>query len=235
MRFISIFFALFTSQIVFASECNQQAVGATYQIQNKKINYNFELWLSPNQVIHRNLSTNISELWEKNSLGMVKLTRYFDTHKRGIEYQPNELPESVKDWSEKQQLISNSLLTDMTLISTSGHGCDLTTKYQKQQDGNSIELEWLNNHSLVKKLVVRHKSNVVDQIQLTQLVTNSIERDEVLSALTKLYTTDFIDVGDNESDPFLLKMINLGFVKHGASGVYTADGQVVGEDHHHHH
>ena len=46
-------------------------------------------------------------------------------------------------------------------------------------------------------------------------------------------TTDYADIGDNESDPFLAKMINLGFVEHGASGFYHADGSPIEQLHAH--
>ena len=46
-------------------------------------------------------------------------------------------------------------------------------------------------------------------------------------------TTDYADIGDSESDPFLRKMINLGFVEHGSSGMYDAQGNDIGGEHHH--
>ena len=46
-------------------------------------------------------------------------------------------------------------------------------------------------------------------------------------------TTDYADVGDNESDPMLAKMIKLGFISHGASGFYHADGTQIESGHHH--
>lgn len=46
-------------------------------------------------------------------------------------------------------------------------------------------------------------------------------------------STDYADIGDNESDPFLLRMINLGFIEHGGSGFYDADGHDMGAGHAH--
>ncbi len=46
-------------------------------------------------------------------------------------------------------------------------------------------------------------------------------------------STDYADIGDNESDPFLLRMINLGFIEHGGSGFYDADGHDMGAAHAH--
>ena len=46
-------------------------------------------------------------------------------------------------------------------------------------------------------------------------------------------TTDFADIGDNEADPFLIKMINLGFIEHGSSGMYNPQGENIDIDHNH--
>ena len=46
-------------------------------------------------------------------------------------------------------------------------------------------------------------------------------------------TTDYADIGDNESDPFLAKMINLGFIEHGATGFYNQQGEAIQGGHHH--
>ena len=48
-------------------------------------------------------------------------------------------------------------------------------------------------------------------------------------------TTDYAYIGDNENDPFLAKMINQGFVEHGASGFYDAQGNQLQGSHKHHH
>ncbi len=45
--------------------------------------------------------------------------------------------------------------------------------------------------------------------------------------------TDYSDVGDNESDPFVRKMINMGFVSLGTLGVYNLNGQVIDGVHGH--
>lgn len=47
-------------------------------------------------------------------------------------------------------------------------------------------------------------------------------------------TTDYADVGDSESDPFLEKRINLGFIEHGAIGFCDADVHVLEGSHQHH-
>ena len=45
---------------------------------------------------------------------------------------------------------------------------------------------------------------------------------------------DFADIGDSEENPFVKKMINWGFVEHGASGFYDEHGHAI-EGHGHAH
>ena len=45
--------------------------------------------------------------------------------------------------------------------------------------------------------------------------------------------TDYADIGDNESDPFLAKMINLGFIQDTHPGFYNSQGQAIGGRHQH--
>lgn len=48
-------------------------------------------------------------------------------------------------------------------------------------------------------------------------------------------STDFADIGDNESDPFLMNMMNLGFIEHGNSGFYDSNGNDMGARNNHGH
>ncbi|MFT6897794.1 MAG: hypothetical protein ACJA13_002205 [Paraglaciecola sp.] len=44
---------------------------------------------------------------------------------------------------------------------------------------------------------------------------------------------DVSDIGDDHSDPFLIKMVTLGFIEHGASGFYDDKGNALEGAHHH--
>ena len=46
-------------------------------------------------------------------------------------------------------------------------------------------------------------------------------------------STDYADIGDDHTDPFLTKMVNQGFIEAGASGYYDQHGQAIGSSHTH--
>jgi hypothetical protein len=46
-------------------------------------------------------------------------------------------------------------------------------------------------------------------------------------------TIDYADIGDSEDDPFVRKMIRMGFVSHGASGFYDEHGHALDGGHNH--
>jgi hypothetical protein len=43
-----------------------------------------------------------------------------------------------------------------------------------------------------------------------------------------------VDIGDNEADPFLIKMINLGYIDHAPQAVYDANGNNIAQPAHSH-
>jgi len=61
-----------------------------------------------------------------------------------------------------------------------------------------------------------------------QLLTVEPYSHEAFTVLTQNYQDiDFADVGDSESDPFIAKMINQGFIEHGSSGFYSSEGHAI--------
>ena len=51
---------------------------------------------------------------------------------------------------------------------------------------------------------------------------------KTIGALNSYGTTDYTNIGDNESDPFLISMINLGFIEDHAHGFYDSKGNIMG-------
>ena len=45
--------------------------------------------------------------------------------------------------------------------------------------------------------------------------------------------TDYADIGDDHTDPFLTKMVTQGFIEAGASGFYDQHGRALKGEHNH--
>lgn len=181
-----------------------------------------QLWRQGDQVAIHYPKNNVTELWGITSTGKLHLVKMFEQHKRGIEYQPNEI-KGAQDWSAKQQLISNRAIASMELQKTTGAGCELTQHYSKTTPSGNYHLQWLANRTLIQsyKRVREHSSvhwKLLHKHSNKELIAAKFAR------LQNFNTTDYADIGDNESDPFLRNMIHLGFVEHGANGFYDSEG-----------
>ena len=124
-------------------------------------------------------------------------------------------------------------LAQMKLVNTAGQGCDKVETYTQNHHGQEVEVQWLPEYQLAKVIAVKGKKQSMVW-SLTELNINSKEVFEQFAMWDNYHLTDYVDIGDNESDPFLAKMINMGFVQSGASGFYDSKGnQLSGHGHHH--
>lgn len=193
--------------------------------------HTLQIWRNQNQIAYYFPASKVTELWEQTRNGRLHLMRYFNEHQRGIEYQPNEI-KGGQDWSMKRQFISDKLLSEMTLEKTQGHGCLTVQSLSLDKNQQQYKLEWYGELKLVKSFTISNKDSVVRwELQEMQQEENKIT--DYFLTLASYETTDYTDIGDNESDPFLRKMINLGFVEHGHAGFYDSEGHSMSEGHQH--
>ena len=174
---------------------------------------------------HKNeQSTQSLTLWRNNSQV---------AHQRGIEYQPSEV-RGVQSWSAKNQLVDTHLIEKMTLVNTQGSGCDEVKNYTLTEGDNQFKLALFTKSNLVKSFsVTNKKSHTHTDLNLNDVSSNKAEITAQFAKWDRFQTTDYADIGDNENDPFLAKMINLGFIEHGATGFYNQQGKAIQGGHHH--
>ncbi len=225
--------ALLTSN-VFANQCdiNQQQLIANYQIDNNNVSTEMQLVRYKNQVAHVYPEKNITDVWLQYRNEKIAMNRYFDQPKRAIEYQPTELKRTV-NWEKQSQLITSEQIKEMTLVTEMGSGCYKQQEYNLTKGDVTVRLSWYPKLKLVKRLHVSHNGkNKIWNLQNIDASDNAVH-----AFFTQRYTyqtTDYADIGDNESDPFLTKMINLGFVEHKEQGFYNTEGENIAGGHHDH-
>lgn len=244
MKQILITIALFISFTVHAAEqCqkNTDSLGAEYAYSKMPINkksdnkHTMNLWRMENQVAQEYLDTGMTEVWQKLSNGELRLIRYFDHDKQAIEYQPGEVSyhNAKSYWQQLQHMVDDAMLAKMTLTNKVGSGCNYVETYQLNTDKQTLTIDWMPQYHLTKSL-----SKVVNGIETNWQLVKLIDQQQKILDTFKIReqyrSTDYADIGDNESDPFLKKMISLGYVEHGPSGFYDADGKDIGEGHAHH-
>lgn len=221
-----------------AAECrlSPDFIGAEYTITRQTSGqpaetHSFALWRAGQRVAHEYSQAHITDVWHLMPNDKIHLVRNFDNAKRGIEYQPVDMhyEGGKSDWSLKNQLVSDSLLKSLTTVDASGSGCERQIHYRSgKHQQTSVQLSWLPALQLVKSYR-EHDGQTVISWELQNLVSAPTRIDQQFTRRENYQTTDFIDIGDNESDPFLQRMIHLGFIEHGASGFYDQAGNPVGQ------
>lgn len=215
----------------FAEECSQ-AFEADYEVVQAGKTQHIKLWRNQAAVAYQNGESKVTDFWTSAPKQRLKLVRLFDEHQKGIEYEAKTYGNKIT-WNNLFHKISPRQLANMTLQSSSGQGCNLTETYSKTEHGKTVEVKWLPQYQIAKSIKVETKQNTLSW-RLTKLEPNVAKVNQQFAHWDKYYLTDYVDIGDNESDPFLAKMINMGFVQGGASGFYDAQGNQLGGHGHHH-
>lgn len=243
IRSVFLTFSLLALSQPATAACDQHGdlIGARYLVTKTQdgaapaVTRELVLWRNQRQVAHENTRSGITELWEQTSNGQLRMVRYFDKHRRGIEYQPYEIRHASNngDWQIKAQLISEAQLKSLQRIATQGGGCDKRENYASAKgDATQISLQWLPHRRLVQHYRETGPESTVT-LQLLETITDEKRIKRAFADRETYQNVDYADIGDNESDPFLAKMINLGFIEHGAAGFYDTQGHTLNGHHRH--
>lgn len=236
----------FVSSVVKAEqvcEKNEALLGAHYQLINSQVNIiddkpfrkdivikSSALWRQNQKVLF--VDGEKSTTWFNLNNGLVQRTAHFDHFKRSIEYQAK--PMSVVHWQQISQMIPNIEIKSLNFSGSQLKGCYHQETYQWENKATSLQgkLVWNADLKLVTELTIRQGDRQSHwQLERVEQNKNIIEAE--FEQRSAYQATDFADIGDNESDPFLIKMINLGFVEHSSSGIYNTQGENMAIQHNH--
>ncbi len=194
----------------------EQNVKAQYTIEThthvgEKNQQLFTLWRTLKKVAHQYPLKNVTQQWTRAQNGRLTRTQFFDQYLHAIEFETQSPQKSTDNhWQKKFQLVTHQLINKMNLEGSQGELCDLVEYYQLEENGVIHQLSWLPN----KKLVSRYR---VSSAKLSkEWVLQSVDYDnnkvsDFFNIRDQYLNTDFADIGDNESDPVLSKLIHLGF------------------------
>jgi hypothetical protein len=208
---------------------------AKYQIiknamSKNKLGDSLQLTLvrNKNEVAHQYPQTGITESWQLNHADQIKSIRFFDKHERAIEYQPNERVhgKTESDWSYRNQLISDSLLNKFTTTEISNEGCNRIEKKTYTNHEITMDLTWFSELRIVNTFTIKDtlSGSILESWSLQSVQLRSDQILDFFKSRHSYFSTDFADIGDDHTDPFLTNMMNLGFIEKGASGFYDIQG-----------
>lgn len=212
---------LFYSQFTFAKQCdiNPNQLIAKYQIdQSTELGYiresQLELYRFGEQVGHFFPQQRYGDWWSKTQNNQLMLTRYFPNFERSIEYQSEDLNKSKRNknlWVKKRQLISNKLLSKMQVIGVEGQGCYQVELLKHRSKGKTYHARWLPKLQLVERLEITKGTRLISRWRMSDVQSANDKIKNYVAEINSYKATDYADIGDNENDPFLAKMINQGF------------------------
>ncbi|MGL4580803.1 MAG: hypothetical protein ACRCVV_12265 [Shewanella sp.] len=164
----------------------------------------------------------IFEQWTSHG----EYVRYFPAEKRSVTYRKGDL-RALNIQQDRDQLyyvVSPKLPTLMTKTQVQQQRCFEIQAFAGNVNGLESQLLWIDTIGLPYQFTLGTTQPNLDY----KMVAVEPFSPDAYSALTQDFQDmDFADVGDNESDPFLAKMIKQGFIEHGSSGFYNSDGQAL--------
>lgn len=173
----------------------------------------------------------------------MRLVKHFNAHARAIEYEPVDIGSPTIDvgWNQKFHLLPSEvheqLIKSMAGNAVSIDNCVYQFEYEIKEKGLVIDVEWNQKMQLPQRMVVlqtdqRNRQAIIETRTTINLKSSDVNAELVerkFKEWDKHLTLDFADIGDNESDPFVMTMINFGFIKHGALGFYDSSGQQLSQ------
>ena len=209
---------------------------ATYEIEQKtqsvtSAKQNELILLRTHNSIFHISNQKVATQWSKLSNNYMKKTSYFIDDKRAIEYEAAKT-KFKQEWEYHAQLLHPGFKTQSTFIESTGYGCEKLEHYQQRTHDKIVNIWWLPEKKLVKRIQSDFDNKSVNW-QLKKITYKDQVIKKQLGTLLSFQSTDFTDIGDNESDPFFRKMIHLGFIEHSASGFYDSEGNSLSSSHQH--
>lgn len=164
-------------------------------------------WREPARVETR--TADGGELWWRDARGVVYYQRLFHQQRRLIEYTPVDLRAlgAIPNWARLAHLIDPKLLgAELKRIASTTALGRPAVRYRGDVRGVRHEILWLTQEQLPARMRLRHGERTVT-IWLKEI--HPIERSRWPRANTDTYVvTDYADIGDDEADPFLRRLLN---------------------------
>jgi len=182
------------------------------------------------QTAFYNPQNRVAEWWRFDNPQHPQFSRVFGEAKRRIDYYMGDLRTLGVQVSqaEIESFAVNHLRQALTKVPQSD--CAEAEAYEGDYHQVHYRMLWSTTLQLPLTLETTVQGKV-SRWQAQQFV-NSADVTGHFQQWQAYKRTDFADVGDNEQDPFLAKMINQGFVEHSEHAAYDSRGNPLGNHSH---
>lgn len=166
------------------------------------------LWREADRVETRTKNGD-GEIWRRNPRGDVHYQRVFHRQKRTIDYTAGDLRalDAVPDWARLAHTIDPALLgAELKRIESTTALGRPAVRYRGKVRGVRQEVVWLARERLPAWMRMKYRDRTVT-VRLKEV--HALAQSPWPRARTNGYAaTDYADIGDNEADPFLRRLLN---------------------------
>ena len=120
---------------------------------------------------------------------------------------------------------------DQALQNSMNEGCGRIETKTFSNDELTMKITWFPELSLINSFAITEKKtdSIVESWSLKSVDLSGEQITPFFKSRYDYFATDYADIGDDHTDPFLTKMMNLGFIEHGASGFYDTNGNPMAD------
>jgi len=231
---VVIFIAIYTSSLFAEAtggiNCKKTVLDsfvASYEIRTPKKTTLMNYYRIGDSVAYEYTNQKMTEVWKKSVNGQAQLVRAFDAYNRSIEYDPIDvkMEHQSSSWDMHKNLATPELFHLDNALVSSKDGCAYQ-HYKKRISGKSIIMDFEANNQLLLSLEVKKDNEILYSYKLKNVKSIDKKQNHLVSVLS-YDSTDFADIGDNESDPFLSRMITLGFITHKEANIIDDKGNAL--------
>ncbi len=202
---------------VHASDCNLEHLVASYSVSfvpnqgSNIIKKTVKVYRMGNTIAYEYVDDDVVEVWSYTANKKTQLVKLFPQYQRGIEYQSADLIKPVA-WKQKYHMIAPSKLIDGKSEPVLANAdCQQQVSYEIANNSQPMTISWMPNLSLPASLKIESKQGNAITWQLSELSFDQAKLANQFKLWDAYHLTDYTDIGDNEQDPFLAKMIHQGF------------------------
>jgi hypothetical protein len=168
----------------------------------------FGLWRNHKSIAQYKIDNKVIDLWYQSSHKQLTLSRLYAEYEQGIEYASEDILTYPNLWLDKYQLVPQARMAKLNKLEETGEGCEVV--HMMSSNDGTFKLTWLPKLQLAKRIEQATNSGTVVWT-LTEISHDKSEIEKQFAVWQAYQTTDYADVGDNESNPVLAKMIRVGF------------------------
>lgn len=172
--------------------------------------YPLKVIRSGNTVIYQYPASQMADVWQREQGDQLSLARYFDAHRRGIEYYAGDLRSLQEHKDNRWQKLAHVVdVSGFSPQGRSGSGCDEVAQYRN----SGYQIDYLAAYQLPKSMTFYLNGKPTVSYRLNKIGA-SADFKGLMDGYQRYRSLDFADIGDSEADPFVRQMIKMGFVEH---------------------